>query len=105
MYAPMGEPPPASRFSGMAITGFVLGLVAMLPCFWIWIQVPGVLAVIFSLVGMKATKSRQRKGRGLAIAGLILGLVALAITAAFTAFVYTSDDCTTENFQIECNFD
>ncbi len=88
----------------MAITGFVLSLVALLPCFWIWIQLPGLLGVIFSLVGMKATKGQQRRGRGLAITGLIVGFVAIAMTIAFTLFVYTSDDCRTENFQIECNF-
>jgi amino acid transporter len=104
VFAPLGGPPPDARFSGMAIAGFVLSLVALLPCFWIWIQLPGLLGVIFSLIGMKATKGQLRKGRRLAVAGLIVGLVAIALTIAFTVFVYTSDDCTTDNFQIECNF-
>ena len=104
-YAPVGSTPPSARHSGMAIAGFVLSLVALLPCFWIWIQLPGALGVIFSAIGLRATKHQQRKGRGLAIAGLVVGLIAVAIAVLFTLYVYTSDNCTTTDFQFECNFD
>jgi Domain of unknown function (DUF4190) len=105
VYAPVGMSPPSARYSGMAIAGFVLSLVALLPCFWIWIQVPGVLGVIFSAVGLRAIKQHQRRGRGLAIAGLVVGIIAIAIAALFTLYLYTSDDCDTTDFQFECNFD
>ena len=94
----------AQDLSMMAMFGGA-SLVALLPCFWIWIQLPGLLGVIFSAIGMRATKHQQRRGRGLAIAGLVVGLIAVAIAVLFTLYVYTSDNCTTTDFQFECNFD
>lgn len=89
----------------MAITGFVLGLVALVPCFWFWIQIPGVLGIVFSVIGLKATSGGLAKGRGLAIAGLVVSIIAVAIAALFTTYIYTTDDCITDGFQVECNFD
>jgi 4-amino-4-deoxy-L-arabinose transferase-like glycosyltransferase len=104
MYAPMGAPPPAARQSGMAIAGFVLSLVALLPCFWVFFQIPGVLGVIFSVIGLRATKRQMRRGRGLAVAGLVVGSIAIAIAVLFTLYVYTSDNCITDGLTFECNF-
>lgn len=62
----------------MAITGFILGLLSFLIC-------PGVLApvgLILSSLGMRETSARRdipRKGRGLAIAGLVLSLLSLVL--------------------------
>jgi len=92
--------------SGMAIAGFVLALVGLVPCFWFWfLQIPGYLAVIFSVLGMKATAGNAKKGRGLAIAGLVVGIVAVVAALALTAFVYTSDDCVVDGLSFECDFD
>ena len=98
-------PPPPQGVSVMAIVGFVFGLVALLPWFWIWIQVPGVLGVACSWLGMRATAHHRRRGRGLAIAGLVVGSIAIAIAVLFTIYVYTSDDCVTDGFRIECSRD
>lgn len=103
-YAPYGQPPKQGT-SGMAIAGFVLSLVALVPCFWVWFQLPGVLAIVFSALGMRATRHGARPGRGLAIAGLVVGIIAVAIAAMLTIYVYTSDDCDTDGFQISCSFD
>ena len=104
-YLPYGQPPVPQKTSGMAITGFVLGLVALVPCFWFWIQVPGVLGIVFSVIGLKATAGGRLKGRGLAIAGLVVSILAVAIAALFTTYIYTSDDCVTDGFEVECDFD
>jgi len=104
-YAAYGDRPPATTYSGMAIAGFVLALVGILPCFWVWFQVPGLLGVIFSLIGLGATKERMRKGHGLAVAGLVIGIVSLVITVAFTAFIYSTDDCDTSGLTFDCSFD
>lgn len=104
-YAAYGEVQQPTKYSGLAIAGFVLALVAVLPCFWFWFQLPGLLAVIFSFVGMGATKNNARKGRGLAVAGLVIGVVSLLITVAFTAFIYNSDDCVVDGLELNCTFD
>ena len=80
--------PNAGRFSGKSIAGFVLALVGLLllpiPC--------GILGMIFSGLGMKETDTYYSydafRGRGLAIAGLVIssvdlgyGLISLLIWA------------------------
>lgn len=111
-YAPYGQtyvPGPAQQggSSGMAIAGFVLGLLSVVvPCFWFWfLQIPGVLGLIFSISGLKATKGGVRRGRGLAIAGLVLAIVGILIAAAVTLAVYTSDSCVHHGASFDCNFD
>jgi hypothetical protein len=60
----------------MAVASLVLGM----PCFWGFF-VPPLLAVIFGHVslGRIATSAGTLGGRGLAIAGLVLGWIGLAL--------------------------
>lgn len=62
---------PSEKFSGLAIAGFVLGLVAffIMPIF---IGVPG---LIFSCTSFKDVSVNNKRGKGLAIAGLVLGII------------------------------
>ena len=63
-------PPTSGKNNGMAITGFVLSLI---PCL-------GLLGIVFSAIGMAQTKKDPSQGgRGLAIAGLIIGIVSTLI--------------------------
>lgn len=63
-------PPEHRQFSGLAITGFVFSL--------LWVGGLGSLAaVVICGIAMKRTKSRGQNGRGLAVAGLILGVLGL----------------------------
>jgi hypothetical protein len=39
------------------------------------LQMPGVLGIIFGFIGLKQTKDNARKGRGMAIAGLVIGII------------------------------
>lgn len=63
--------PATSRpFSGLAITSFVLSL--------LWIGGLGsIAAVIFAAVAMRKTRTHDQAGRGLAVAGLIIGILGL----------------------------
>ncbi len=90
--------------SGMAIAGFVLALVGIIPCFWFWVlQIPGYLGVILSAIGLKQTKDGKMGARGLAIAGLIIGIIVVLLALAISAYVYTSDDCVTDGlFKFTC---
>jgi uncharacterized protein DUF4190 len=84
---PGGYPPPpgmypqaggypgysAARTSGMAVTSLILGLLLCIP------GLTGLLAIIFGLFGIGATKDPLVRGRGMAIAGLLLGLINFAL--------------------------
>lgn len=60
----------------MAIAGFVLALIgALINPF----AIPSILSIIFSAIGMKSSH------KGLAIAGLVIGI----ISTVWTALVYT----------------
>jgi hypothetical protein len=72
---PPGYPQPPyapERTSGAAIASLVLGFVGF--CIPL---IGGLVAVILGLVGIASTGKPNVKGRGLAIAGLILGLLTL----------------------------
>lgn len=74
--APAYEPAPAPRLpkvDGLAIASLVLGIVW---AYWIG----SILAVIFGAVAIKRINESQgwRTGKGMATAGLVLGLVGVA---------------------------
>jgi len=71
---------PAPHTSGLSIAALVLGLLGIWP-----------LAIIFGGIGISQTKpGRNVSGRGMAIAGLVLGIVVgLLYIGLFTwAFIY-----------------
>ncbi len=59
--------------SAMAVTGFVSSLIVCCPV------LSPLLGLIFSLVGLSQTKGGVRRGRGLAIAGLIIAIVVIPL--------------------------
>ena len=59
--------------SAMAVTGFVSSLIFCCPV------LSPLLGLIFSLVGLSQTKAGVRRGRGLAIAGLIIAILMVPI--------------------------
>lgn len=74
--------PPALALptSGMAVASLVLGIIGVVGG-WCTFAVPCILATVFGYVGMKHTRGGARGGRGMAIAGLVLGLIPLGIIA------------------------
>lgn len=64
--------------------------------------VPSALAVVFSGIGLSQTAGGRRPGRGLAVAGLVLGLVGVALAAAFWGYVILSDECSWEGGELIC---
>ena len=58
---------------GMGVTGLVLGIVSIF-LFWLYAIVP-ILAIIFSGISMNQTKKEGAKFNGMAIAGLVLGII------------------------------
>ncbi|MCL6549942.1 MAG: DUF4190 domain-containing protein [Acidothermus cellulolyticus] len=79
-----GDPPGAySRYgdddprlspptNGFAIASLVLGIL------WLW-WIGSILALIFGYVGLSQIRQRKERGRGLAIAGVVLGWVGIGL--------------------------
>lgn len=67
-------PPKGLSVAGMACG--VGGLVMMLaPCLWLAAIVPDVLGVVLSAVALNKVGRGEQQGRGMAVAGLVCGLV------------------------------
>lgn len=71
--------------NGLAIAAFVLGL--------LWLCTIGsLLGIIFGFVGLAQIKGSRQRGRGLAIAGIVLGVVGIVATIAVTVLVVNKAD-------------
>jgi uncharacterized protein DUF4190 len=86
---PSGQPvQPARPISGggMATAALVFGILALITS---WTVVGGVLlgllAIIFGIVGVRRANRGLALGRGRAIAGIILGVLSIAIAVAVIA--------------------
>lgn len=76
---------PQDTRKGFSITSMVLGIVSLvLFCVW-YASIPcGILAIIFGIIGKK------RAGRGMAIAGLVTGLIAIVLYVACFVLLLTT---------------
>ena len=63
--------PAVKRGNGAAVTSLIMGIVFCVPF------LTSFLAIVFGLVGWRKTRDPQVGGKGMAIAGLLLGLVGL----------------------------
>ena len=70
-YVPPGYPG-ATKSNGPAIASLVCGILGCIPI------LTGLLAIIFGIVGLKKTRDPQVGGKGLAIVGLVLGVLSIA---------------------------
>jgi hypothetical protein len=79
---PMQESAPSNESgttSGFAVAGFVLGLLGfLLVLITGWPFLMGTMAVIFSAIGLGDT-NKGKSGKGMATAGLILGIVSIVL--------------------------
>lgn len=102
---PAGAPMPAKQGnSGMAVASLVCSLVGVVPCFWLF-QIMGLLGTIFGFVGLKQTKSGERGGRGMAMAGVIIGIVLVVACVAFWIYFAANSECRRVGNRLECTTD
>ncbi|MDN3294201.1 DUF4190 domain-containing protein [Streptomyces ficellus] len=74
--------------NGMGITAMVLGIVSLvLFCLWGLGIIPGIMALIFGIIGRKKAQRGEADNSGMALAGIILGSVGIAVSAAFLSFL------------------
>lgn len=80
-----GAPMNAGKPQGMAITSMVLGICTFFPtCCLSWLSlfvapILAILAIIFGVVSLKAVGRGEASGGGMAKAGLILGIIYMAL--------------------------
>ncbi len=73
------SPADKPRTSGLAITALVLGILGLVSsCFLIGV-VPGIVAIVLGIIGISQTSDPKVGGRGLAIGGLVTGILATLI--------------------------
>lgn len=72
-YVVMQSPPS----SGWAVASLVFGVIGLFTG-WCLLGIPCLAAVVMGHVGMAGTKSGRKSGRGMAVAGLVMGYVGLA---------------------------
>jgi len=79
--AVLGPPP---RTSGFAIAAVVCGVIGVLSgC----LLVANVLGLVFAIIALPVINSGEARGKGLAIAGIVLSVLGIAWGAAFWVFV------------------
>lgn len=85
---------PTAR-NGLAITSMVLGILGLVTC---WLTFPGIilgiLAIIFGGIGIARGRSDRVSNKGMAIAGLITGLIAVIVGSVLLVLaIQISNDC------------
>jgi hypothetical protein len=84
---------PAQPRNGLGIAALILGILGLLSSIVVVGALPGLIAVVLGFVGMGKAKRGEATNRGVALAGVITGalavLVAIALVAAGAAFVST----------------
>lgn len=85
-----GQPPQqqARPGSGKAVASLVLGIVALLCTFYSSLIVPGLLAIALAIIGLvlgvQARRALPQGATGMATAGMVLSIIALALGVLFT---------------------
>jgi hypothetical protein len=75
------QPLPMQKTNGLAIAGFVTALACCSP-----------VGIILSAIGLsQINKNPNQKGKGLATAGLIIGIISLVGTVFYYLFVFSSE--------------
>lgn len=79
----------APSTSGLAIAGLVLGILALITSFMPIVNngsfVIGIIGLVLAIVGHSQTRKGAKTGSGLAIAGIVLNIAAIAVTLAVQA--------------------
>jgi hypothetical protein len=96
---PAPPPPAVPTSNGIAVASLVLGILAVVLFFTIWIPVVlGILAIVFGALGISKTNKQGAPQKGLAIAGLVCGAAGIALAILFIVFVIALGTSGAETF-------
>jgi hypothetical protein len=78
--------------NGIGVAAGVCGIIALALCWIPFIDyvsiVVGALAIIFGVIGVRTANRRGGAGKGMAVAGIVCGVVGLAIAFIFLLLIY-----------------
>ena len=74
--------------NGMAITGFVLGIVSLLCC--CYTSILAVVGIVFAIVGLNNANTHGGIGKGFAIAGIVLNSISILIAFIYIAIFFVA---------------
>ncbi|MBY6368414.1 DUF4190 domain-containing protein [Rhodococcoides corynebacterioides] len=81
------QQPPASPKNGMGIAALVVGILALLTSFTIFGGIVlGFVAVILGFIGRSRVKKLVATNKGMATAGIVLGVLSIVVAAALVFF-------------------
>ncbi|MBW4080557.1 DUF4190 domain-containing protein [Paenibacillus sp. S150] len=78
-------PPPTARTNGKSIAALVLGILSVITPYIGLLF--GIIAIILSAISLKEIRNRYEQGRGMAIAGLVCGIVGTIIYAVIIVLI------------------
>jgi len=82
---PYVQPPQAAQTNGKSIAAMILGILSVIiPYVGLII---GVVAIVFARISFKEIRLRGEQGRGMAIAGLVCGIVGVVVYAVVIIIV------------------
>lgn len=84
----VAAPPSNGIGTAAGVLGIVGAVLMFIPIIDYLAIILGVLAVIFGAVGINRSKRLGGAGKGMAITGLVLGLISIAIPVLFIAAIY-----------------
>jgi Domain of unknown function (DUF4190) len=87
----------ASSTNGFAIASLICSVLAFLTCF------TAVLGIIFGHVALSQIKRSGEGGRGLAIAGLIVGYLGILLFVVLIVALFALGDSTSSEFRFDDN--
>ncbi|MCE3201184.1 DUF4190 domain-containing protein [Paenibacillus sonchi] len=78
-------PPPPAKTNGKSVAALVLGILSVVTPYIGLLF--GIIAIILSAISLKEIRTRYEQGKGMAIAGLVCGIVGTIIYAVIIALV------------------
>jgi hypothetical protein len=86
-----------AKSNGLGIAALVLGILSIPAAFIFVGLVFGILAIVFGIIGLRRVKARRADNKGMAIAGLVTGIIGLVLSIIVvigTVFIVnTAQDC------------
>ena len=82
---PYGQAPPGQARNGLGVAALVLGILAVLTGFFLIGGLLGVVAIILGFLGRGRAKRGEATNGGMALAGIILGVIGVLLTAVVIA--------------------
>lgn len=101
MAPPFPGPPPQPQ-NGLGVTALVLGIIGAVTFFTVWMGIVlGVLALIFGLVGLSKARKGMATNKGVALAGTILGGIAVVVSVVWLVVVVMAVKSVSDEIQKE----